>query len=155
MAAKRLWAVGFGGGRWGCRWWDQADRGSQVGDCGENPPRGKLELELHAWLDPLTSNWHFSRVLSLGGICSPVIWSRCVHILRADNPSWQMRELSATVANARVNFNMGSPVEKFWGFPIPTLVQFSPPQDFCFCFSICHFNECAKFSQTPCGVRLK
>ena len=76
--------------------------------CGASP-RGALERELGSWLDSLTSSWHLIRVRSARGSCSPVIWSRCVHISREDKPSWWIRELRMAVAKARVNFEMGPP----------------------------------------------
>ena len=109
----------------------------RVGACGASP-WGALERELGSWLDSLTSSWRLIRVRSSRGSCSPVTWSRCVHISREDKPSWRIRELRTAVAKARVNFEMGPPPQvRSWGFPTPTLVQLFPPQDFCFCFWLC------------------
>ena len=77
---------------------------------------GALDLALGRWFATRVWCWDDTMSLSENGSWSPVIWSRWVHISRADKPPCLRRELRLAVANANVNRDMGPP--SGWTFNI-------------------------------------
>ena len=93
--------------------------------------------------------------LSENGSWSPVIWSRWVHISRADRPPCLRRELRLAVANANVNRDMGPPSGWIFNISAPSSSTAFSATGSCWVFFHNLSRERCQTAPMYCGSRVR